>query len=95
MTIHVLIQCSKKKSLDFSPEMTWSSKTTLKSWKTNWQKQPLNTDAEKLYSGRSVKRELEFISQNDGVVGYIISAGAGLAKLNDNCLLYTSPSPRD
>ena len=90
MTIHVLIQCSKKKSLDFSPEMTWSSKTTLKSWKTNWEKQLVSTDAEKLYSGRSIKREFEFISQTSGVKGYIISAGAGLAKLNDKIPSYES-----
>ena len=90
MTIHVLIQCSKKKSLDFSPELTWSSKTTLKSWKTNWEKQLVSTDAEKLYSGRSIKREFEFISQTSGVEGYIISAGAGLAKLDDKIPSYES-----
>lgn len=90
MTIHVLIQCSKKKSLDFSPEMTWSSKTTLKSWKTNWEMQLVSIDAEKLYSGRSIKREFEFISQTDGVDGYIISAGAGLAKLNGKIPSYES-----
>ena len=90
MTIHVLIQCSKKKSLDFSPEMTWDSKTSLKSWKTNWKKQLVSTDAEKLYSGRSIKREFEFISQTAGVEGYIISAGAGLAKLNDTIPSYES-----
>ena len=87
MTIHVLIQCSKKKSLDFSPEMTWSSKTTLKSWKTNWKKQLVSTDAEKLYSGRSIKRESEFTPQYAGVEGYIISAGAGLAKFSDKTSL--------
>lgn len=90
MTIHVLIQCSKKKSLDFSPEMTWSSKTTLKSWKTNWEEQLMTTDAEKLYSGRSIRREFEFISQTSDVEGYIISAGAGLAKLNDKIPSYES-----
>ena len=90
MTIHVLIQCSKKKSLDFSTEMMWSSKTSLKSWKTNWKKQLVSTDAEKLYSGRSIKREFEFISQTAAVEGYIISAGAGLAKLNDKIPSYES-----
>ena len=90
MTIHALIQCSKKKSLDFSPDMTWSSKTTPKSWKTNWEKQQVSTEAEKLYSGRSIKKEFEFISQTAGVEGYIISAGAGLAKLNDKIPSYES-----
>ena len=90
MTIHVLIQCSKKKSLDFSPVMAWLSKTNLKSWKINWEKQQAKTDAHKLYTGRSIKRELEFISQTTGVKGYIISAGAGLAKLNEKIPSYES-----
>ena len=90
MTIHVLIQCSKKKSLDFSPVMAWSSKTNVKSWKINWEKQQEKTDSHKLYTGRAVKREFEFISQTAGVDGYIISAGAGLAKLNEKIPSYES-----
>ena len=90
MTIHVLIQCSKKKSVDFSPELIWSSKTTLKSWKANWEKQQTRTDAEKLYSGRPIKREFEIISLTDGLEGYIISAGAGLVKFSDKIPSYES-----
>ena len=90
MTIHILIQCSKKKSLDFSPEMAWDSKTTLEAWINNWGKQQTKTKAEILYSGRSIKREFEFISQYAGVEGYIISAGAGLAKFSDKLPSYES-----
>ena len=90
MTIHILIQCSKKKSHDFSPEMAWGSKTTLESWNSNWEKQQAKTDAHKLYTGRAVKREFEFISQTAGVEGYIISAGAGLAKFSDKIPSYES-----
>ena len=83
MTIHILIQCSKKKSLDFSPEMAWGSKTNIESWTSDWEKQQARIDAHKLYTGRAVKREFEIISKTDGVEGYIISAGAGLAKFSD------------
>ena len=90
MTIHVLIQCSKKKSIDFSPEMVWVSKTTLESWNSDWRKQQPKTDSYKLYTGRAVKREFEFISKTDGLEGYIISAGAGLAKFSDKIPSYES-----
>ena len=90
MTIHILIQCSKKKSLDFSPEMVWGSKTNIESWTSDWGKQQARTDAYKLYTGRAVKREFEFISKTDGLEGYIISAGAGLAKFSDKIPSYES-----
>ena len=90
MTIHILIQCSKKKSLDFSPEMVWCSKTNIESWTSDWGKQQARTDAYKLYTGRAVKREFEFISKTDGLEGYIISAGAGLAKFSDKIPSYES-----
>jgi hypothetical protein len=90
MTIHVLIQCSKKKSFDFPSEMAWGPKTTLEYWNTNWEKQKAKTDAEKLYSGRSIKREFEFISSMENVEGYIISAGAGLAKFSEKIPSYES-----
>ena len=91
MTIHVLIPCSKTKEITrFLSRDDMVLQNHFKSWKTNWEKQLVSTDAEKLYSGRSIKREFEFISQTSGVEGYIISAGAGLAKLNDKIPSYES-----
>ena len=70
--------------------MAWTSKTTLDTWKLDWEKQDTITDAQKLYSGRSIKREFGFISSKKIVKGYIISAGAGLAQFDEKITPYES-----
>ena len=73
MTIHVLDSMLEKEITRFLSRDDMVLQNHSKSWKTNWEKQLVSTDAEKLYSGRSIKREFEFISQTSGVEGYIIS----------------------
>jgi hypothetical protein len=90
MTIYVLIQCTRKKSLDFTKDLTWDSKTTLHSWETAWKKQKIKIQAEKLYIGRSIIRELGIISSMNDVQGYVISAGAGLVRIGTKIPAYES-----
>ena len=90
MTTHILIQCSKKKNLDVDSNLTWSEKTTLESWKSNWANSKTRIKAKKLYAGRAIKREFGFLSSNIDVSGYIISAGAGLVRLEEMIPSYES-----
>lgn len=90
MTIHVLIQCSRTKSLDVSRDLTWGPKTTLRSWETAWKEQETKTNAEKLYTGRSTTREIGMISSMNNVQGYVISAGAGLVTFGTEIPAYES-----
>jgi len=90
MTLHVLVQCSKKKSLGVEPGLIWSERTNLESWNSEWENTTKRIMAKKLYSGRAIKREFDFLESNDDVEGYIISAGAGLVTLNEMIPSYES-----
>jgi hypothetical protein len=90
MTIHVLIQCSKKKSLGPEKNLIWSESTNLESWRYEWENAPNRILVEKLYSGRSIKKEFDFLKSNEEVEGYVISAGAGLVRLNARIPSYES-----
>ena len=64
MTIHVLIQCSKKKSQLPENNLTWSRTTELNSWKEKWVNEEKRFLVTKLYSGRSIKKEFDLINSN-------------------------------
>jgi hypothetical protein len=78
LTTHILLACSKSKSLPHNDELTWTSQTTLETWKTAWGNQKSRIDASKLYTGRILKEQIKICKQFDDVKVYIISAGAGL-----------------
>ena len=90
MIIHVLIQCSKKKSLIPKNNLIWSRSTELNSWKEEWVNEEKRFLVTKLYSGRSIKKEFDLINSNNDIKGYVISAGAGLIRTNDLIPSYES-----
>ena len=59
MTIHVLIQCSKKKSQIPENNLIWSRITELNSWKEEWVNEEKRFLVTKLYTGRSIKKEFD------------------------------------
>ena len=78
LTIHILLPCSKSKSVIHIEELAWNSETTLEAWKTAWESQKIRIDASKLYTGRILNEQIQICKQFDDVKIYIISAGAGL-----------------
>jgi len=78
MTTHVLIACSKSKSLNPEEELVWSKDSDINSWNKNWQVQKSLCLPEQLYTGRSFKQQYKIIQANDDCILHIISAGAGL-----------------
>ena len=90
MTIHVLLQCSKSKTLEIEQDLFWSEKTTLGSWNTAWKNAEERIATCKLYSGRAINREFNLLKSNDAVKGYVISAGAGLVDLEEKIPSYES-----
>lgn len=81
MTIHVLISCSASKRYPVS--ITWSVVDNLTSWKEKWDSQGKKYPIKKIYSGRTIKIQLDAITQTDDVKGYFISAGGGLMPIDD------------
>ena len=75
---HVLIQCSKQKSIQPQSNLVWEAAKRLEDWNTAWQSSSTEEKASKLYLGRSIKNEIELINSTQDAQGYIISAGAGL-----------------
>jgi len=78
MTTHVLIACSKTKSIPASNNLTWKAKTTTKSWAKAWSKQPDLMLVSQLYNGRSFQQQLALCRENKNTQPHILSAGAGL-----------------
>ena len=78
MTIHVLIACSKTKSIPPSKQLIWKSKTTVKSWGKVWINQTNVIPANQLYNGRSFQQQLKISQENKDVRVHILSAGSGL-----------------
>ena len=77
MTIHVLIACSKTKSIPASKDLIWGSKTNVENWSKAWSKQSELVPASELYNGRAFKQQLAICQQQKKVRTYILSAGAG------------------
>ena len=82
MTLHVLIACSKSKSVLPKDQMTWTSTTNIKTWNDEWETQKSFFAPAELYTGRSFKKQLEITESHHNVKLYIISAGAGLISLD-------------
>ena len=84
MTIHVLIACSKTKSIPPSQKMIWRPETTVKSWCREWEKQTNVVAANQLYTGRSFQQQLAIGLESENVRIHILSAGAGLISPPEN-----------
>ena len=88
MTVHILIQCSKSKSLEPSKSLVWDNEMNHELWNKNWTSSSNQTQVRRLYTGRAIKSELELISSRADFNGYVISAGAGLVSLDDKIPSY-------
>ncbi len=78
MTIHVLVACSKTKSIPASKDLIWESTTNIETWTKTWSKQSELVAANKLYNGRAFQQQLALCQQSNEVKLHILSAGAGL-----------------
>ena len=78
LTTHILLPCSKSKSVIHIEELAWNSESSLAGWKKNWSRQKVRTPALELYTGRILQEQIQICEQYDDVKVYIISAGAGL-----------------
>ena len=81
MTIHVLIACSKSKSVEPEDVMNWSPETDIESWKQRWSEQNSLYPPEILYTGRSFQQQFQIVTAIENTQLHIISAGAGLISL--------------
>ena len=78
MTIHILIACSKRKSVEPNIDLVWNEDTTISSWSDAWNSQLEVIPASQLYIGRSFKQQMELSKNNEVTKTHIISAGFGL-----------------
>jgi len=78
MTTHVLIACSKSKSMPVSNDLIWKAKTNIKSWKKTWSNQSELVPAHELYNGRAFQQKLSLCRERKQIQTHILSAGAGL-----------------
>jgi len=78
LTKHILLPCSKSKSVTHIEQLAWTSKCSIASWKKTWLRQKVRTPALELYTGRILQDQIKICEQFDDVKIYIISAGAGL-----------------
>ena len=84
MAIHVLIPCSKTKSVEPVQELIWKEGVSIKNWVSSWKN--INYDLvepEELYTGRATKNQLQLIQDHNDTFSYIISAGAGLISIKE------------
>lgn len=88
MTVHILIQCSKSKSVEPSQSLIWDNEMDHNLWNKNWNSSSNRIEVRYLYTGRAIKSELEVISSRADFNGYVISAGAGLVSLDDKIPSY-------
>ena len=88
MTVHILIQCSKSKSVEPSQSLIWDNEMDHNLWNKNWNSSSNRIEVRHLYTGRAIKSELEVISSRADFNGYVISAGAGLVSLDDKIPSY-------
>ena len=52
MTTHVLIACSKSKSVPSESNLQWMHDSTVESWKEDWNSQEFIQQPSELYTGR-------------------------------------------
>jgi len=78
MTIHILIACSKSKSVLSEPNLHWNHDSSIGTWSKTWSAQDLIHEPQDLYTGRSFKQQYDLIRENENTRLYVISAGAGL-----------------
>ena len=90
MTIYIILQCSKRKSLEPQSDLIWSEKTNIENWHHAWKNAKVRQVAKKLYSGRAIKREIELVESIKGARLFVISAGAGLVDLEERIPSYES-----
>jgi len=84
MAIHVLIPCSKTKSIGPSKELIWDEGVSLVDWVSSWNNTVLDTfEVRNLYTGRATRNQLEMVEERTDAYPYLISAGAGLVRVND------------
>jgi hypothetical protein len=81
MTTHVLIACSKTKSIPASNDLIWKTKTNTKSWAKAWSKQSELVPTHQLYNGRAFQQQLALCQGNKETQPHILSAGAGLISI--------------
>ena len=88
MTVHILVQCSKSKSVEPSQSLIWDNEMDHELWNKNWTSSSNRIEVHHLYTGRAIKNERELISSQVDFNGYVISAGAGLVAFDDTIPSY-------
>ena len=88
MTVHILVQCSKSKSVEPSQSLIWDNEMDHELWNKNWTSSSNRIEVRHLYTGRAIKNERELISSQVDFNGYVISAGAGLVAFDDTIPSY-------
>ena len=78
MTTHVLIACSKTKSIPASNDLIWKAKTSIKSWEKAWSNQSELVPAHELYNGRAFRQQMSLCQGKNNIQPHILSAGVGL-----------------
>ena len=86
MTTHVLIACSKTKSIPASNDLIWKAKTSIKSWKKAWSNQSELVPANELYNGRAFRQQISLCQERNNIQPHILSAGAGLISKIDTMI---------
>jgi len=81
MSTHVLIACSKSKSIPTASELVWQSNEAMETWNKLWHQAKPRLSAADLYTGVEFQKQLSVCQQLlDGQV-FVISAGAGLIEV--------------
>ena len=86
MTTHVLIACSKTKSIPASNDLIWKAKTSIKSWEKAWSNQSELVPAHELYNGRAFQQQMSLCQERKNFQPHILSAGAGLISKIDTMI---------
>lgn len=90
MTTYVLVACSKTKYPKSEIFMHWDKKTDINSWNEKWKSNINLFSPQKLYNGRSFRKQLEIVENTEDSELRIISAGAGLISLSSLIPTYES-----
>lgn len=84
MAIHVLIPCSKTKSIEPVQQLVWKEGFSIENWVSNWKNTNEDlVEPQVLYTGRATKNQLQLIQNHEEAFCYIISAGAGLIPIKE------------
>ena len=88
MVIHVLIACSKSKSIDPEESLIWSTGTDIESWNQFWHDKKIRFPPVQLYTGRAFIQQIQATENFTGIFVNVISAGAGLIPLVEEIPAY-------